>query len=152
MSTVDPIPPGPRMIPCLSVRNAADALAFYCRAFGFEETMRLDMDDGRVGHAELALGDVRIFLADEFPELDFMGPASRGGTTVTLVLYVKDVHAAAAAATEAGATLEGEVKDELYGERTARLRDPFGHRWSLQARIEELTNEEVERRMRASAG
>jgi PhnB protein len=140
------------MIPSLSVRNAADALAFYTRAFGFREVMRLDMSDGRVGHAELELGNARIFIADEFPELDIVGPASRGGTTVTLVLYVEDVHATVAAATQAGATLEGEVKDEFYGERTARLRDPFGHRWSLQARIEELSNEEVERRFQAHRG
>lgn len=154
MSTIDPIPPGPRLLPSLSVRNASEALAFYGRAFGFRETMRLMMKDGRVGHAELELepGGARLYLADEFPELDITGPASRGGTTVTLVLHVADVHATVKAATEAGATLESEVKDEFYGARSARLRDPFGHRWNLQQRLEVLTDEEVARRFGALEG
>jgi uncharacterized glyoxalase superfamily protein PhnB len=153
MSTpIDPIPPGPRLLPSLSVKNAADALAFYERALGFRVTMRLDMKDGRVGHAELEHHGSRIYLADEFPELDFVGPATRGGTTVTLVLHVEDVHAVVKAATAAGATLEGEIKDEFYGARSARLRDPFGHRWHLQQRLEELSDAEVERRFRALEG
>ena len=152
MSTVDPIPPGPRLVPSLSVRNAAAALEFYARALGFRVTMRLDMKDGRVGHAELEHHGSRIYLADEFPEMDIVGPESRGGTTVTLVLHVEDVHATVKAATEAGATLEGEVKDEFYGARSARLRDPFGHRWNLQQRLEELSDAEVERRFRALEG
>jgi PhnB protein len=152
MSTIDPIPPGPRFIPSLSVRNAADALAFYASAFGFRVTMRLDMKDGRVGHAELEHHGSRLYLADEFPELDIVGPASRGGTTVTLVLHVEDVHATVKAATEAGATLEGEVRDEFYGARSARLCDPFGHRWHLQQRIEDLSDAEVERRFQALEG
>ena len=146
MSTIDPIPPGPRLIPSLSVRNAADALAFYERALGFRVTMRLDMKDGRVGHAELELGGSRMYLADEYPELDIVGPASRGGTTVTLVLHVADVDATVRRATEAGATLVGEIADEFYGARSARLRDPFGHRWTLQQRTEDISDEEVKRR------
>jgi PhnB protein len=152
MSTVDPIPPGPRLIPSLSVRDAAEALTFYGRAFGFRVTMRLDMKDGRVGHAELELAGARFYLADEFPELDIVGPAARGGTTVSLVLHVEDVHATVKAATEAGALLEGEVKDEFYGARAARLRDPFGHRWMLQQRIEDLSEAEVVRRFEALEG
>lgn len=152
MSTIDPIPPGPRLIPSLSVRNAADALAFYERVLGFRVTMRLDMKDGRVGHAELELAGSRIYVADEFPELDIVGPASRGGTTVSLVLHVEDVRATAKLATDAGATLEGEITDEFYGARSARLRDPFGHRWLLQQRIEDLSDEEVERRFATLEG
>lgn len=149
MSTIDPIPPGPRLIPSLSVKDAAEAVAFYVRAFGFREAMRLMMKDGRVGHAELELDGTRLYVADEFPELDFVGPATRGGTSVTLILHVADVHATVRAATEAGATLEGGPKDEFYGARSARLRDPFGHRWMLQQRLEALTDEEVARRFEA---
>jgi PhnB protein len=149
MSTIDPIFPGPRLIPSLSVRNGAEALAFYARAFGFRVTMRLDMKDGRLGHAELEHAGARFYVADEFPELDFVGPASRGGTTVSLVLHVEDVHATVKQATEAGAALEGEVKDEFYGARTARLRDPFGHRWTLQQRLEDLSDAEIARRFEA---
>jgi PhnB protein len=152
MSTIDPIPPGPRLVPSLSVRNAADALAFYERALGFRVTMRLDMKDGRVGHAELEHHGSRLYLADEFPELDIVGPASRGGTTVALVLHVEDVHATVRRATEAGAELEGEIKDEFYGARSARLRDPFGHRWTLQQRLEDLSDDEVKRRFEQLEG
>ena len=151
-TTIDPIPPGPRLIPSLSVKNAAEALAFYERALGFRVTMRLDMKDGRVGHAELEHHGSRLYLADEFTELDIVGPASRGGTTVHLVLHVEDVHATVTQATEAGATLEGEVTDEFYGARSARLRDPFGHRWQLQQRLEDLSDAEVERRFRGLEG
>jgi PhnB protein len=152
MSTIDPIPPGPRLIPSLSVKNAADALAFYERALGFRVTMRLDMKDGRVGHAELEHHGSKLYLADEFPEIDFLGPASRGGTTVSLVLHVEDVRATVKLATEAGATLEGEITDEFYGARSARLRDPYGHRWNLQQRLEDLSDEEVVQRFNAHQG
>lgn len=150
MSTIDPIPPGPRLIPSLIVRDATAALAFYVRALGFVETTRLRMSDGRIGHAELELGTARIYLADEFPEVHCTGPDPERGTSVSLSLYVHDVDAVVATAVEAGATLEGEVKNEFYGDRTARLRDPFGHRWMLHARIEELSHEEVERRFAQS--
>lgn len=152
MTTIDPIPPGPRLIPSLSVKNAAEALAFYERALGFRVTMRLDMKDGRVGHAELEHHGSKLYLADEFPELDFVGPATRGGTTVTLTLHVEDVRATVKLATEAGATLEGEIRDEFYGARSARLRDPFGHRWHLQQRLEQLSDAEVVRRFQAHEG
>jgi PhnB protein len=153
MSVVSPVPEGQRLFPYLIVKNAAKALAFYTRAFDARETLRLDMADGRVGHAELTFAGVGIMVADEFPEMDLLGPETRGGATTSVAIYVADVDAFAARATAAGATLERPIKDEFYGDRVAHLRDPFGHRWSLHTRREEVSPEEMRARMaRGEAG
>ncbi|MEQ9502532.1 MAG: VOC family protein [Deltaproteobacteria bacterium] len=147
MTKIDPIPPGPRLIPYLSVRGAEAALAFYRDVLDAKVSMQIAMPDGRLGHAELELpGGVCVYVADEFPEEGFAGPQTRGGTTVSLVLYVEDVDAAAKRATDHGAKLDGEVFDAPHGERTAKLVDPFGHRWMFVARTEELSEEEILRR------
>lgn len=143
---VAPIPPGPRLVPYLAVSDARAAIEFYVDVLGMQEDSRIEMDDGRIGHAELALGHAKLYVADEFPEIDIVGPATRGGTTVSLHLYVEDVDAVVAAALEAGATQEGATKNALHGDRTAKIVDPFGHRWLLATRIEEVSAEEIARR------
>lgn len=144
---VSPVPDGQRLIPSLIVRGAAQAIEFYARAFGAKEDYRLEMGD-RIGHAELSIDGITIMLADEFPELGFTAPS--GNCPVTLVIYVADVDAVAQRALAAGATLEKPVTDELYGDRVAAVRDPFGHRWHFHARRELVTPDEMRRRMAAS--
>ncbi len=132
--------------PYLIARDANQAIEFYKQAFGAIETMRLTMPDGKVGHAELQLGDSRIMLADEFPEMGAKGPASYGGSPISLMIYVADVDAAAAQAVAAGATVKRPVADQFYGDRTGVFVDPFGHTWSIATRKEEMSNDEMQRR------
>lgn len=144
------VPAGPRVFAYLSVKDANAAIGFYTQALGARCTLRLDMPDGSVGHAELAIdGDHNgaFWLADEFPEQGFLSPTSVGHTTVSLSLYVADVDATYARALAAGAKEERPPKDEFFGDRVAKIRDPFGHRWALHQRIETLTAEAVKRRM-----
>jgi len=149
-TNVSPIPAGPRLTPYLAVSDAAEAIEFYIGVLGMREVSRMQMDDGRVGHAELAIGNARVFLSDEFPEMGVQGPNTRGGTTVSLHLYVADIDGVVVAALAAGATQHGETKDEFHGDRSAKLVDPWGHRWMLASRIEEVSAEEVERRFAAA--
>lgn len=144
--------PSQRLVPYLTVKGAADALAFYVRAFGAVETMRIADPSGVVGHAELTIDGVQIMLSDEFPDYDCLSPQTLGGSSSSLTLYVDDVDAAAQRAVHAGATLTRPIKDEFYGERVARLKDPFGHKWALHTRLEQLSNEEVERRAQQGGG
>jgi uncharacterized glyoxalase superfamily protein PhnB len=130
----------------LSVKDAAGAIAFYTRAFGAREKMRLTEPNGRIGHAELELGGTTIMLADEFPEYGITGPRAGMGTPVSIHLHVDDADALIEQALSEGATLEREAKDEFYGERTGVVRDPFGHRWTIGHRIEDLSPEEMQRR------
>jgi PhnB protein len=147
---VKPIPQGYRSVtPYLAVRQAADAIEFYRRAFGAKERMRFAAPEGKIGHAELEIGDSVIMLADEHPDMDFRGPASLGGTTVTLHLYVKDVDASVRKATEAGAKTVREVKDQFYGDRSGAVRDPFGHVWHIATHKEDVSSEEIARRAKA---
>jgi PhnB protein len=113
--------------------------------------MRVPAPEGKIGHAELEIGDSVIMLADEFPDMEFRGPASLGGTSVTLHLYVKDVDASFRKATEVGAKPLREVKDQFYGDRTGAVRDPFGHVWHLATHKEDLSSEELARRAKAMA-
>ncbi|TFI57929.1 VOC family protein [Sphingomonas parva] len=151
--SVDPIPEDYRSItPYLVVRGAAAALDFYRRAFGAEEILRLPMGD-RIGHAELRIGNSIVMLADEFPEMDILGPQSRGGATSSLLLYTEDVDAMFARAVDAGATAERPPEDQFYGDRMGTLRDPFGQRWSVATHKEDVPEDEMRRRMEAmSAG
>ncbi len=149
MQRAIPADQAPHAVPHLAVREAARAIEFYVRAFGATETMHLDQPDGRVGHAELTIGAARFMLADEFPEVGHVGPATLGGTTVTIAIQVGDVDAFAARAVAAGATLQRPIKDEFYGERVATILDPFGHRWRFATTIEEVSNEEMQRRLAA---
>ncbi len=132
--------------PYLCCRDAARALAFYREAFGAVETMRLAEPGGRIGHAEMTIDGATIMLSDEYPEVDIRSPQALGGTPVMVHLIVADVDAVAARAVAAGATLERPVADQFYGDRSGQLRDPFGHRWSIATRVEELSSAEIQRR------
>jgi len=134
----------------LAVNDAAAAIAFYIEAFGAREEMRMSEPNGRVGHAEISVGDVRIFLADEHPEIGVLSPTTLGGSPVSLMLRVADVDSTFAQAVTAGATVLRPVEDAFYGERTGMLLDPFGHRWSISTPIEDVSREEMQRRVGGS--
>ena len=132
--------------PYLCVKGAASAIEFYEKAFGAKEVLRLAEPGGRIGHAEIRIGEARIMLADEYPELGFLSPPSIGGSAVSIALEVEDVDAVAARAVAAGAKLTRPVRDEFYGERSGKLEDPFGHVWQVSTPIEEVSAEEMQRR------
>ena len=147
MAEVKPIPDDyPRVCAYLHIDGAAKAIDFYRQVFGATERLRMDGPDGRVGHAELAIGDSVVMLADEYPEMGVRGPKSIGGTPVVLSIYVSDVDAVVATATGAGATVTRPLEDRFYGDRVAQLEDPFGHVWSVQTHIEDVSPEEMQRR------
>ncbi len=151
MSPVQPIPEGyPRVTPYLCVDDAAKAIEFYTEALGAEERMRMGGPDGRIGHAELAIGDSIVMLADEYPEMGAISPKTVGGTPVTLHVYVTDVDDTVARAVKAGAKELRPVEDQFYGDRTGWLEDPFGHRWDIATHIEDVPPEEMEKRAAAS--
>ncbi len=137
--------------PYLAIRGAAAALEFYQKAFGAKEIMRMPGPKGDIGHAEIRIGDSRIMLADEYPEIQFLSPAARGGTTVSIHLYVKDVDAMVARAIAAGAKLTRPVADQFYGDRTGSLEDPFGHVWHVATHKEDLSMAELRRRAERAA-
>ncbi len=147
----NPIPdPHRPMAPYLIVRGAAAAIEFYGKAFGATELFRLSEPSGKVGHAELAIGEARFMLADEYPDFGALGPVSVGGTPVSIHLYVENVDEVVRRAAEAGATVLRPLRDEFFGDRTATLSDPFGHRWHLATRKEDVSPEEMQRRMDAA--
>jgi PhnB protein len=147
----EPIPAGfPRVTPYLIVDGAADAIDFYTSVLGASERMRLPMDDGRIGHAELTLGDGLIMLADENEPMSILGPKRIGGTPVTLHVYVEDCDAVFERALAAGARSLRPVEDQFYGDRSGQFADPFGHRWNVATHIEDVPAEEMERRARES--
>jgi PhnB protein len=130
----------------LRMRSAAEAVAFYERAFGAKEKYRLVEPSGRVGHVELDFGGTTIMMSDEYPELDIRGPESIGATTCGIHLHVDDADAAIERAVAAGAKLLRPASDAFYGERSGTVRDPFGHEWNLGHEIEKVSPEEMQRR------
>lgn len=134
------------LTPYLIVKGAAAALDFYKQAFGAVEEMRLTDPAGRIGHAEITIGQSHLMLADEHPEFGALGPATLGGSPVTLHLEVADADAAADRAVAAGATLLRPVADQFHGNRSGMVADPFGHKWFLSAEIEAVSAEEMQRR------
>jgi PhnB protein len=153
MSNVDPVPDGyPRLSPYLVVDGAAQAIAFYGEVLGATERMRMPGPDGRIGHAELQLGDSVIMLADEYPEMDIRGPKAIGGTPVTLGVYVEDVDATFEAAIAAGAEALRPVEDQFYGDRSGQFVDPFGHRWSVSSHVEDVPPDEMAKRAAEMSG
>jgi len=132
--------------PYLIVDGAEEAIRFYEQAFGATELMRLPMGD-KFGHAELKIGDSVIMLSDEWPDDGKLGPKSRGGATAGLMVYLEDVDAAFERALAAGATVERPVEDQFYGDRSGNVIDPFGHSWTLSTHVEDIAEEELQRRM-----
>ena len=132
--------------PYLIVNDAAKALDFYRDAFGATELFRLPMGD-KIGHAEIKIGNSHVMLADEFPDMDALGPSNRGGATASFMIYVADADAAHAQAIQAGASENSPVKLEFWGDRIGTVVDPFGHKWSLATHVEDVSPEEMERRM-----
>ena len=145
-----PVPSGYHTVtPYLVVRGGAQAIDFYTRAFGANELFRMADPSGRIGHAEIRIGDSIVMLADEFPEMGAVSPQTAGGVSVGLYLYVEDVDALAAQAVAAGATVDRPVKTEFYGDRSGTFRDPFGHKWTIATHVEDVPLEEIESRARA---
>jgi PhnB protein len=135
--------------PYLILQGAAAALDFYKKSFGATEIMRMARPDGKIGHAEMRIGDSVIMLADEVPEMGYRGPKALGGSPVSLMLYVEDVDAVVARAVAAGAKITQPVQDKFYGDRNGVLEDPFGHVWTIATHTEDVTPEEMGERMAA---
>lgn len=138
--------------PYLFVSDADRAIDFYKAAFKAKELMRLAAPGGRVGHAQIKIGDSHIMLSDESPEMGARGPKTLGGSPVMLYLYVKDVDAVVAQAVSAGAKLLHPVKDQFYGDRSGGLEDPFGHLWHIATRKEHVPPKELRKRAEAMWG
>ena len=151
MSNVQSMPDNfPTVTPYLAVDSASKAIDFYTRIFGAKERARLESPDGRVAHAEIELGNSLVMLADEFPEMGNLGPKSLGGEAITLTIYVDNVDATVDAAIKAGAKEIRPVADQFYGDRSGTVEDPFGYRWSVQTHIEDISMDEIKRRMAKS--
>ena len=145
--SVKPIPEGYHTAtPYLVFEDAATAIEFYKNAFGAEELLRLASPDGKIGHAEIKIGDSPIMLADEFPEMGYRSPRAFGGSPVSILLYVEDVDAVFNQAVAAGAKSLRPVRDEFYGDRSGNLEDPFGHKWTIATHKEDVSPREIERR------
>jgi PhnB protein len=152
MPKIKPIPDGYRsVIPYLIVGDGAAALAFYQQVFGARVRMRLDGPGGKIGHAELEIGDGLVMLADEHPAMGALAPPTVGGTPVGLHLYLEDVDAVAAKAIAAGATLKRPVENQFYGDRLGTIVDPLGHIWHISTHVEDVSPEEIGRRAAAMA-
>jgi PhnB protein len=150
---VKPIPDGYHTVtPYLIVNAAADAIAFYKRALGAAEVMRMDDPSGKIHHAEISIGGSRIMLADEHPEIQALSPKTIGGSPVSIHLYVDNVDTAVERAVAAGAKLIRPVADQFYGDRVGGIEDPFGYRWFIATHKEDLTMEEIRRRGAAQSG
>lgn len=145
---VKPIPDGYHAVtPYLTIKDAAKAIDFYKKVFHATERMRLPDPSGRIMHAELQIGDSVIMLADESPQMGNKSPLSIGGTPVGFCIYVKDVDAIVKTATDAGAKLQKPVEDQFYGDRSGTVQDPFGHIWTIATHIEDVTPDEMRKRM-----
>jgi len=146
-----PIPDGYRTAtPYLIIKGAADAIEFYKRAFGATELLRMADPQGRVGHAEIKIGDSVIMLADEHPSMGYRGPRSLGGSSVSILLYLPDVDEVFARALKAGAKAQRAVTNQFYGDRSGTLEDPFGHVWTVATHVEDVAPEEMKRRAEAA--
>ncbi len=149
---VQPIPEGYRTAtPYLIIKGAASAIEFYKKAFGATELMRAPTPDGQLMHAEIQIGDSRIMLADEYPDMGYRGPQAYGGSPVSIHLYVTDVDALFQRAVAAGAKATRPVQDQFYGDRTGTLVDPFGHVWSIGTHTKDVSMEEIEKHMAGAA-
>jgi PhnB protein len=153
MPKAKPIPDDyPQLTPYICVDDAAKAIEFYTKVFGGRERMRFPAPGGKIGHAEVQIGDSVLMLSDEHPEHGALSPRTVGGTSTTLSLYVEDVDAVFKKALAAGAKQLREVKNQFYGDRTGQFEDPFGHKWSVATHVEDVSGEEMARRAAALEG
>ena len=149
---VKPIPDGYHSVtPYLVMNDAAGAIDFYKKAFGATELFRMPYGD-KIGHAEIKIGDCPIMLADENPQMGYVGPQALGGTPVSLMIYVQDVDSTYKEAIASGATEMKPLQDQFYGDRSGTLKDPYGHRWTIATHKEDVTPEEMDKRMAAAHG
>ena len=150
---VQPIPDGyPRITPYLHVDGAAAAIEFYGTVLGTTERMRMPAPGGKIGHAELELGDSVLMLSDESPEMGALSPKTVGGSPVTISVYVEDVDDLMARAEQAGAKVLAPVENQFYGDRSGQFEDPFGHKWNVATHVEDVSPEEMGRRMSEMMG
>ena len=150
---VKPIPDGYHTAtPYLIIEGAADAIEFYKQAFGAVELFRMPGPGGKIGHAEIKIGDSPIMLADAYPDMGYNGPKSLGGSPVSLMIYVEDVDTVFNRAVDAGATVKEAVSDKFYGDRMGTLIDPFGHVWHVATHKEDVSVAEMEKRAKAASG
>lgn len=147
MKKVKPVPDGYHTVtPYLACADAAQAIAFYKKAFGAKELLRVPGPGGKIGHAELRIGDSRVMLADEYREMDFLGPLSRGGSAVHLHIYMPSADKVVERAVEAGAKIVQPLEDKFYGDRTGSVQDPFGHVWHIATHVADVPPRELEKR------
>jgi len=147
-----PIPDGYHSVtPYLIIKGAAAALDYYTRAFGATELFRMPAPEGKIGHAEIKIGDSPIMLADECPEMGYKSPQTLGGSPVSIMIYVEDVDSVFKQAIAAGGKEQRPVKDQFYGDRSGTLEDPFGHVWHVATHKEDVSSEEMERRAKAAS-
>ena len=148
---VQPIPEGYHTLtPYLAVEDAERAIEFYKDAFGAEELFRMPAPDGRIGHAELQIGDSKLMLSDPFPQSNVRPPSERGGPTASIFMYVDDVDATFEQAQRAGATVVSELEDMFWGDRFGTVADPFGQVWAMATHKEDLSEEEIAERGKAA--
>ncbi|MGH9583007.1 MAG: VOC family protein [Bryobacteraceae bacterium] len=153
MAKVKPIPEGYHSItPYLFIRGAARAIDFYKNVFGAKEKMRMAGPDGKVGHAELQVGDSVVMLADENPQSQAKSPETLGGSTNSLLLYLENVDSVVENAVKSGAKMLRPVADQFYGDRMGTILDPFGQMWSVATHIEDVSPEEMQKRMAKASG
>ncbi|HEX9424170.1 MAG TPA: VOC family protein [Pyrinomonadaceae bacterium] len=150
MANAKPIPDGYHSVtPYLIIKGAADAIEFYKKAFGATELFRME-HQGQVGHAELKIGDSPIMLADEQPGMGYVSPKTLGGTPVSLMIYVEDVDTIYNQAIKSGGEEVKALQDQFYGDRSGTLKDPFGHVWTVATHKEDVTSEEMDKRVKAA--
>jgi PhnB protein len=146
-----PIPEGYHTVtPYLAVDDAAEAIDYYTKAFGAKERVRMETPDGKVGHAELEIGDSLVMLSDPFPQASTKTPSELGGTSVSVFMYVENVDAVVKQAVDAGATVTMEIADQFWGDRFGSVKDPFGHLWSIATHVEDVPPEEMAERAKAA--
>ena len=149
--SVQRVPEGYHTVtPYLVVDGAAGAIEYYERAFGAKERVRMDTPDGRIGHAELEIGDSLVMLSDPFPQASTRPPSELGGTSASVFLYVEDVDAVVKKAADEGATITMEVENQFWGDRFGTITDPFGHVWSIATHVEDVPPEEIAERAKAA--
>lgn len=147
---VKPIPEGYHALtPYLIVNDASAAITFYRKALGASELFRFDAPGGKIGHAEIRIGDSVVMLADEYADMQCYGPNHYGGSPVSMMLYVEDVDAVVEGAVKAGAKLTRPIENKFYGDRSGTITDPFGHQWHISTHVEDVSMEELQKRAAA---